>query len=91
MMTTMPSRGQVTPEEHASHHPEGPPSGAPGPPSDRPGPLAAAPGPATGPGGDMGGMMERMGAPVPQELYPQLMSLPDLSVDERTAIERQAH
>ncbi len=39
----------------------------------------------------MGGMMERMGAPVPQELYPQLMSLPDLSVDERTAIERQAH
>lgn len=43
-----------------------------------------------GPGG-MGGMMEQMGAPKPRGLYPTLMSMPDLPLEERQAVEQQAH
>ncbi len=42
-------------------------------------------------GGGMGGMMEKMGAPKPKELYPRLMALPDLPLEERTKIEEEAH
>jgi len=42
-------------------------------------------------GGGMGDMMERMGAPPPRDLYPQLMRLPDLPPEERDAVRRQAH
>lgn len=44
-----------------------------------------------GMGGMMDSMMEKMGAPKPKELYPRLMDLPDLPLEERTEIERQAH
>lgn len=91
---------QVSPEEHAKHHPGG--AGAPG---------MAGPGMATnalgmggmggmmgggmgGPGGMgemMGGMMEKMGAPKPTDLYPSLMSLPDLPLEKRAEIQQQAH
>ncbi len=78
---------QVSPEEHASHHPE----------------QAQQEDPASNPaGGDdqkqsggmmsgMGKMMEKMGAPKPKELYPSLMALPDLPLEERQEIQRQAH
>jgi len=42
-------------------------------------------------GGGMGGMMEKMGAPKPKEMYPKLMDLPDLPLEERAQIEQQAH
>ncbi len=42
-------------------------------------------------GKGMGGMMEKMGAPKPKEMYPKLMSLPDLPMEERAEIEREAH
>lgn len=40
--------------------------------------------------GDMGKMMEGMGAPPPKELYPTLMTLPDLSPEKRDEVGRQA-
>ena len=42
-------------------------------------------------GDEMGGMMEQMGAPKPKELYPSLMSLPDLPLEMRDEVQRQAH
>ncbi len=42
-------------------------------------------------GGGMGGMMEKMGAPKPKEMYPTLMDLPDLPLEERAEIEQQAN
>ncbi len=44
-----------------------------------------------GKGGGMGGMMKKMGAPKPKELYPQLMDLPDLPLEKRIEIKEQAH
>ena len=44
-----------------------------------------------GKGGGMGGMMEKMGAPKPKEMYPKLMDLPDLPLEERAQIKQEAH
>lgn len=86
---------QVSPEEHAKHHPEeaagaksssgmsgmgGPPEGA-GSESGKGGMM----------GGGMGGMMEKMGAPKPKDLYPSLMELPDLPMERRGQLEQEAH
>lgn len=72
---------QVSPEEHAEHHPE-----------------KAAGNSEQGSGmmggnmmGGMGDMMEKMGAPKPKELYPRLMDLPDLPMEERREIKQEAH
>lgn len=83
---------QVSPEEHAKHHPG---AAEPGPPSTIPpaGPMSGAvsgDGPPGGMGG-MGGMMKSMGVPPPKDLYPSLMSLPDLPPERRAEVERQAH
>ena len=59
--------------------------------------MPAAGGATPAPGG-MGGMMEgmgemmkgMMGGPKPQELYPTLMALPELSPEQRTQVEAQA-
>lgn len=93
--------GQVSPEEHARHHPGrgGPADGTPGSGAEHPGdggPPAGTPrgGPGEQPGmmgGGMGGMMEQMGAPKPKQLYPSLMDLPDLPMEERAEVQRQAH
>lgn len=72
-------QGQVSPEEHAKHHPEQKP-GAPAPSKAGQGGM-----------GDMDKMMEKMGAPKPKELYPSLMSLPDLPLEKREEVQRQAH
>ncbi|NOX56083.1 MAG: 2Fe-2S iron-sulfur cluster binding domain-containing protein [Planctomycetes bacterium] len=86
------ARAQVSPEEHAKHHPsqaakKGPPAGK--------GPAAKAEAGGMmggkGMGGGMGGMMEKMGAPKPKEMYPQLMALPDLPLEKRAEIEQEAH
>lgn len=87
MVTAVPARGQVTPEEHAQHHPEGagPPEGARGGP-----PGTRGVGPMAGERGGMGGMMERMGAPAPKDLYPSLMNLPSLSPEQQDEFRNQA-
>ncbi len=82
-----PAFGQVSPEEHAKHHP-----GPGGPPAGMP--SAGTQGQAGMKGGGMEGMegmMEKMGAPPPKQEYPSLMELPGLSPEKRAEVERQAH
>ena len=93
---------QVSPEEHASHHPGGEEAdgqsaesgGGMGPGNKKgPGPGAGGGGMmggGAGGGGGMGGMMEKMGAPKPKDLYPSLISLPELTPEKRAEIEEQA-
>src|SRR6266568_2169972 len=73
---------QVSAEEHASHHPTQ--SASPG--------TAASPSasPSGGMMGEMSKMMSGMHGPPPKELYPSLMSLPTLSVEQRTQVEQKA-
>lgn len=87
---------QVSPEEHAKHHPEQANSAQPqGGDTQGGGMMGGAGGGmmggAGGGGGMMGGMMEKMGAPKPKEMYPRLMGLPDLPMEERIEIEAEAH
>lgn len=82
--------GQVSPEEHAKHHPGAAASGS------QPGGQSP---PASGaPTGGAGGMMEGMGemmkgmfAPPPKALYPSLIDLPDLPPEKRDEVQRAAH
>lgn len=79
------SRAQVTPEEHAAHHPQsGQEPGAEGP-GEEPGGMGGMMGEG------MGDMMSAMGVPPPKELYPSLMDLPDLPLEKRGAVSEQAH
>jgi ferredoxin-NADP reductase len=79
------SLAQVTPEEHAAHHP----GGAQGPGSEG---SSEEPGGMGGMMGEgMGDMMSAMGVPPPKELYPLLMDLPDLPLEKRGAVSEQAH
>ncbi len=81
-----PTWAQVSPEEHKKHHPKGKgPSSGPG----KKGPGGAGT-PGKGGMGNMGGMMEKMGAPKPKDLYPSLMELPDLSPARRAELETLA-
>ena len=77
------SLAQVSPEEHAKHHPKGTEGAAQD--SSREG----------GMGGMMGegmeGMMSSMGVPPPKELYPSLMHLPNLPLEKRAEVQDQAH
>jgi len=86
----LPGYGQVSPDEHRKHHPGQDKE------KDKAGMPGMAPGgkePAKGMGGgmDMGKMMEGMGKPPPKELYPTLMSLPDLTPEQREQVRGQAH
>jgi ferredoxin-NADP reductase/ferredoxin len=109
------ARAEMSPEEHASHHPGAAPAagaipenapaggmsatvGAPGmagmgPPAGV-GPPAGGKPPAGAGGmmgaGGMGAMMEKMGAPKPRDMYPSLMSLPELTPEKRREVEQQA-
>ncbi len=93
-------RAQVSPEDHAKHHPGGAgaatlPAAASGTAPAMP-QMPASPG-GTAPGG-MGGMMEGMGdmmkgmggTPTTKELYPSLMSMPELSPEKRQEISAAA-
>lgn len=79
------ARAQVSPEEHAKHHPG----------KSQRTEAGAEQGSDTresgGMEGMMGEMMEKMGAPKPKEMYPKLMDLPNLSTEERTKIQQEAH
>lgn len=74
------THAQISPEEHAKHHPGGGP----------PGMSTNAPGMGGGMGEMMSGMMEKMGAPKPTDLYPSLMSLPDLPLEKRAEVQQHA-
>ncbi len=101
LVLTVSLFAQVSPEEHAKHHPNqgqagGPPQGqgnGPGGMGGKPGPPeGVGGGPPEGMGGMMGGgMMEKMGAPKPKDMYPKLMSLPDLPMEQRAEIKLEAH
>lgn len=68
-------RAQVSPEEHAKHHPQG---GTPQQPSGNP----------SGASGMMEGMH---GGTPPKELYPRLMELPSLTPEQKEELQRTAH
>lgn len=90
--STIPVAAQVSPEEHAAHHPgQGPPAATQ--PASPPGP-GMRPGFAPGPSAGQqmgGGMMGAMGAPAPKELYPSLMALPELSPQQREQVQSMAN
>ncbi len=83
--------GQASPDEHAEHHP-GQDSGDPAASEQGSGSRQSSGGGMMGgKGGGMGGMMKKMGAPKPKEMYPKLMDLPDLPLEERAQIKQKAH
>lgn len=76
------AQSQVSPEEHAAHHPD----------QSAPAGESAAPQQGGMQGmGDMGEMMRRMGVPPPKDIYPSLMDLPSMTAEQRDAFERLAH
>ena len=93
-----------TPDEHAAHHPGQNKGGAAGMPPDvmpksKDGAAGMAPaGKDAGKGGMMGGgmdgmmdgMMKKMGVPPPKDIYPSLMSLPELTPEQREQVLVQA-
>lgn len=92
----LPGFGQ-TPEEHAKHHPKG---GDPAMPvAGKDAPMAGGAGKDADKGGGMMGggmegmmygMMKKMGVPPPKDLYPSLMSLPELTTEQREQVRTQA-
>lgn len=85
---------QVSPEDHAKHHPGSATTqmpatqGSPAPGNAKSGGMG---GMMDGMGEMMKGMMEGMGAPKQKELYPSLMELPELSEQKRSELESKAH
>lgn len=94
-------RAQISPEEHASHHPEqaaeaaaaandkGSDSKGGKGSKEKEGGMGGMMG--GGGMGNMGKMMEQMGAPKEWELYPELMRLPDLPMEKRAEVQMKAH
>jgi len=85
----LPSLAQVSPEEHAKHHPGQAQQPASGPAGMAPPAGVGPPGGMEGMG-DMAKMMEGMGKPPPKELYPSLMALPELTPEQRKEVDEQA-
>ena len=88
------SAQEMSPEEHASHHPDQA-DAATGQPTESQPQSTTSDSPASDGGGGMmgggmGGMMEQMGAPKPKSLYPTLMSMPDISPQQEDEITIQA-
>jgi len=86
------ARGQEAGGKHAQHHP-GQAEGAKKEKGEGMGGgmMGGKGGMMGGKSGGMGGMMEKMGAPKPKDLYPKLMNLPDLPLEERSQIKQEAH
>lgn len=84
-----------SPDEHAKHHPKG---GDPAmPPAGKDAGMGGPAGKDAGGGmagggmeGMMDGMMKKMGVPPPKDLYPSLMSLPELTTEQREQVQTQA-
>ncbi len=85
--------GQVSPEEHARHHPgqvAPSPGASPAPGGTLPPFGPGKMGPPSGVMEGMGEMMKGMGGTPPKQLYPTLMSLPTLSAEQRKQVEQKA-
>ena len=76
-------------DEHASHHPGAAGAGAMPATAGGMGPPTGV-GPSGGMGEMMNGMMKQMGVPPPEELYPALMALPELTPEQRLVVEQQS-
>ena len=94
LVCAIPARGQDS-DEHKKHHPKDKDTGGPGMAGGDKG--AGMAGGEKGAGmmgggmeGMMDGMMKKMGVPPPRELYPSLMSLPELTAEEREKVGSQA-
>lgn len=87
---TVVAASQVTPEEHAEHHPQ---EGAETPSKPEATGMGGMMGDGMGGGmgKGMGDMMSAMGVPPPKELYPSLMELPDLPMERRAEVQELAH
>ena len=98
-----PVQAQQSEAEHESHHPDiyGEQSVQADQPAQANGVIPVAPQPkgmnkgiGGGMGGGMGkimdGMMKKMGAPKPKDLYPSLMRLPELPPEQRDKVEGDA-
>lgn len=89
-----------SPDEHAKHHPKGDDPAMPAAGKDAEmGVMGGAGKDASmGSGGMMGGgmegmmdgMMKKMGVPPPKDLYPALMSMPELTTEQREQVRSQA-
>ena len=90
LLTGPVARAQVKADEHQQHHPGEQPGSAPANPSSQMPQGMGGMGQTTQ-GGGMGQMMEGMHQPPSRELYPSLMSLPDLPLEKRQEVQRQAH
>lgn len=78
---------QVSPEEHAKHHP-----GAGAPTKQMASGQAASSSAMSGGMGDMmKEMMDDMGTPKKKEFYPSLMDMPRLSEETKAALQQSAH
>jgi ferredoxin-NADP reductase len=96
---------QMSPDEHASHHPGAAAPSAAQPAQGSPVSMPAGTAPAMGTasqsggmtGGEMAGMMQNLSKPgccggaTGKELFPWLMSLPDLTPAQRVDAEQKAH
>lgn len=86
---------QATPDEHSGHHPQEqtspmPATNARSNPAGGSNANTSGSGMTNGSDGGMGDMMKEMGKPPPKELYPSLISLPELTPEKRADIERLA-
>jgi len=91
LMWAHPAYGQMSAEEHASHHPDQAAGAAPAADATPGAPANSAGGMGGGDmaggggaGGGMGDMMKDMGKAPPLELYPTLMNLKDQTPEQRT-------
>lgn len=78
---------QVSPEEHAKHHPGAADRGTKTADQSPTAPGAGEAGMMEG----MGEMMKNAGVPPPKALYPSLMDLPDLPPEKRDEVQHAAH
>ncbi len=92
LFATSLSTHAQTPEEHASHHGGSPVAAKPagGMPTTALAPAGGMPAPGGGMMEQMGEMMKGMGKPPPKDLYPSLMSLPEMTAEKRDEIVKQA-
>ena len=84
-LSSQGAKAQISPEEHAKHHP-----GAAGGSQMSPG-KAQSGGAMGGMGEMMKEMMNEMGAPKKKEFYPSLMTLPKLTKEVKDDLEEKAH
>lgn len=86
--------GAISQEEHESHHPEqygkASQDAGGGMMGGKGGMMGGNGGKGGMMGGGMDGMMEKMGAPKPKDLYPSLMNLPELTPEKREEVRKQA-